>query len=50
MDFVAILAAVLAACCIVLIVAPLRRLLVSRLVLRWYRGQLPAMSRPSARR
>jgi len=44
MDFVAILAAVLAACCIVLIVAPLRRLLVSRLVLRWYRGQLPAMS------
>ncbi|HZT62516.1 MAG TPA: acyl-CoA dehydrogenase, partial [Burkholderiales bacterium] len=44
MDFVAVLAAALAAFCIVLIVAPLRRLLVSRLVLRWYRGQLPAMS------
>jgi len=44
MNSLAILAVLLAACGVVLTVAPLRRLLVSRLVLRWYRGQLPAMS------
>ena len=44
MNSFAILAAVLVACGTVLTVAPLRRLLVSRLLLRWYRGQLPAMS------
>jgi acyl-CoA dehydrogenase len=44
MNFLAILAAVLVACGVILTVAPLRRLLVSRLLLRWYRGQLPAMS------
>jgi len=44
MDSFAILAAVLVACGVVLTVAPLRRLLISRLLLRWYRGQLPAMS------
>jgi acyl-CoA dehydrogenase len=44
MNSLAILAAVLAALCVVLGVAPLRRQIVSRLVLRWYRSQLPAMS------
>jgi len=44
MNSLAILAVLLAACGVVLTVAPLRRVLVSRLVLRWYRGQLPAMS------
>jgi acyl-CoA dehydrogenase len=44
LDAFVVLAAVLAVCSIVLSVAPLRRLLVSRLLLRWYRGQLPAMS------
>ncbi|HVQ61020.1 MAG TPA: acyl-CoA dehydrogenase [Burkholderiales bacterium] len=44
MDSFAILASVLLICGAVLTVAPLRRLLISRLVLRWYRGQLPAMS------
>ncbi|HUL92056.1 MAG TPA: acyl-CoA dehydrogenase [Burkholderiales bacterium] len=44
MNSLAILAAVLVACCVVVTVAPLRRLFVSRLLLRWYRGQLPAMS------
>ena len=44
MNSLAILAAVLVACGVVLTVAPLRRLLVSRFLLRWYRGQLPAMS------
>ena len=39
-----VLAAIVAACFLVLGVAPLRRQLISRLVLRWYRGQLPAMS------
>jgi acyl-CoA dehydrogenase len=44
MNSFAILAAVLVVCGAVLTVAPLRRLVVSRLVLRWYRAQLPAMS------
>src|SRR5258705_12231552 len=44
MDSFAILAVVLVACGVVLPVAPLGRLLVSRLLLRWSGGQLPAMS------
>ena len=44
MNSLAVLAAALAALCVLLGVAPLRRQLVSRLVLRWYRSQLPAMS------
>ena len=44
MNSLAVLAAILAALCVVLGVAPLRRQIVSRPVLRWYRGQLPAMS------
>jgi acyl-CoA dehydrogenase len=44
MNSLAILVAVLVACGVVLTVAPLRRLFISRLLLRWYRGQLPAMS------
>jgi acyl-CoA dehydrogenase len=44
MNFLAVLIAVLAALCVVLAVAPLRRQIVSRLALRWYRSQLPAMS------
>jgi acyl-CoA dehydrogenase len=44
MNSLFILAAVLVACGVVLTVAPLRRLLISRLLLHWYRGQLPAMS------
>jgi acyl-CoA dehydrogenase len=44
MNSLAILVAALAALCIVLGVAPLRRQIVSRLILRWYRSQLPAMS------
>jgi acyl-CoA dehydrogenase len=44
MNSLVILAAALAALCVALGVAPLRRQIVSRFVLRWYRGQLPAMS------
>src|SRR5215472_4611644 len=44
MHSVLVLAALVAACVLVFGVAPLRRQLVSRLVLRWYRNQLPAMS------
>jgi len=44
MNSLAVLAAVLVACGVVLTVAPLRRLFISRLLLRWYRGRLPAMS------
>jgi acyl-CoA dehydrogenase len=44
MNPLVIIVAVLAALCVVLGVAPLRRQVVSRFVLRWYRGQLPAMS------
>src|SRR5215831_18666765 len=44
MHSVLLLAALVAACVLVFGVAPLRRQLVSRLVLRWYRNQLPAMS------
>src|SRR6266702_2796372 len=43
-DAFLILAAILAVCSLVLGVSPLRRLLVSRSLLAWYRGQLPAMS------
>jgi len=39
-----VLAGIFAFCGVVLGVAPLRRLLVSRPVLAWYRGRLPAMS------
>src|SRR5215472_1893052 len=39
-----ILAAIVAVFVVLLGVAPLRRQIVSRFVLRWYRGQLPAMS------
>ena len=44
MNSLAVLAAVLVACGVVLTIAPLRRLFISRLLLRWYRGRLPAMS------
>jgi acyl-CoA dehydrogenase len=44
MNSLAILAALLAALAVVLGVAPVRRLLVTRALLAWYRGQLPAMS------
>jgi acyl-CoA dehydrogenase len=44
LDAFLVLAAVLAVCSVVLGVSPLRRLLVSRALLTWYRGQLPAMS------
>ncbi|HZF20253.1 MAG TPA: acyl-CoA dehydrogenase family protein, partial [Burkholderiales bacterium] len=44
MNSLVILAAALAALFIVFGVAPLRRQVVSRFVLRWYRRQLPAMS------
>src|SRR3989441_234894 len=44
MDAFLVLAAILAVCSVVLGVSPLRRLLVSRSLLAWYRGQLPAMS------
>jgi acyl-CoA dehydrogenase len=44
MNSLAILAVVLVACGVVLGAAPLRRLLVTRALLAWYRGQLPAMS------
>jgi acyl-CoA dehydrogenase len=44
MDAFLALAAALAVASVVLGVAPVRRQLVSRLLLRWYRGQLPAMS------
>jgi len=44
MNFPAILLAALAALCVVLAAAPLRRHIVSRFVLLWYRHQLPAMS------
>jgi len=44
MTSLAAIVAALAAGAVVLCVAPLRRQIVSRFVLRWYRGQLPAMS------
>src|SRR2546422_6928153 len=44
MDAFSVLAALFVFCCVVLVVSPLRRLLVSRSLLAWYRGQLPAMS------
>ncbi|HET7766716.1 MAG TPA: acyl-CoA dehydrogenase [Burkholderiales bacterium] len=44
MNSLAVIAALLAILCVLLGVAPLRRQVVSRFVLRWYRGQLPAMS------
>src|SRR5262245_56958877 len=44
LNTLAVVVALLAALCVVLVVAPLRRQIVSRFVLRWYRGQLPAMS------
>ncbi|HMG58539.1 MAG TPA: acyl-CoA dehydrogenase, partial [Burkholderiales bacterium] len=43
-DTFLVLAGIFAFCSVVLGAAPLRRLLVSRLLLGWYRGQLPAMS------
>src|SRR4029077_15134141 len=44
MDAFLVLAAIFTVCSVVLGVSPLRRLLVSRYVLAWYRTQLPAMS------
>src|SRR4029077_18099910 len=44
MNSLVILAAVLAALCILLAVAPLRRQAVSRFVLSWSRGQRPPMA------
>jgi acyl-CoA dehydrogenase len=44
LDAFLVLAAVFTVCSVVLGVSPLRRLLVSRALLTWYRGQLPAMS------
>ena len=44
MDAFLVLGGIFAFCSVVLGVAPLRRVLVSRLFLAWYRGQLPAMS------
>ncbi len=44
MNSLVVLAAVIAACAAVLGIAPLRRQIVSRALLAWYRGQLPAMS------
>ncbi|TMH80894.1 MAG: acyl-CoA dehydrogenase, partial [Betaproteobacteria bacterium] len=44
MDLFLVLSAIFALCSVVLGVSPLRRLLVSRSLLAWYRGQLPAMS------
>jgi len=44
MDVFLVLSAIFAFVCVVLGVSPLRRLLVSRPLLAWYRGQLPAMS------
>src|SRR3979409_2283038 len=44
MDGFLVLAAIFTVCSVVLGISPLRRLLVSRPLLAWYRGQLPAMS------
>ena len=44
LDAFLVVAAIFAVCSVVLGVSPLRRLLVSRALLTWYRGQLPAMS------
>src|SRR5437660_847296 len=44
MDALLVLAGVFALGSVVLAVSPLRRLLISRALLAWYRGQLPAMS------
>src|SRR6266568_7078658 len=44
MDAFLVLAGLFVFCSVVLGAAPLRRLLVSRFLLAWYRGQLPAMS------
>src|SRR5258706_2966915 len=44
MDAFVVLAGISAFCSVVLGLSPLRRVLVSRLLLAWYRGQLPAMS------
>ena len=44
MDVFLVLSAIFALSSVVLGVSPLRRLLVSRSLLAWYRGQLPAMS------
>src|SRR5438045_8743123 len=44
MDAFSVLAGLFVFCSVLLGVTPLRRLLVSRPLLAWYRGQLPAMS------